>query len=112
MQLITAYYLSERQSDALDAYQRLKSTLADDLGSDPGPSVRTLHERIRFWLRRPGSADSRTTRSCSTTPATATASASATASSPSRLASPRLRDRCGSADDFADGSCVGTPTRH
>ena len=45
-QLITAYYLSERQSDALDAYQRLKSTLADDLGIDPGPSVRTLHERI------------------------------------------------------------------
>lgn len=45
-QLITAYYLSERQSDALDAYQRLKSTLADDLGIDPGPTVRTLHERI------------------------------------------------------------------
>jgi DNA-binding SARP family transcriptional activator len=45
-QLITAYYLAERQSDALDAFQRLKSTLADDLGIDPGPSVRTLHERI------------------------------------------------------------------
>ena len=45
-QLITAYYLSERQSDALDAFQRLKSTLADDLGIDPGPTVRTLHERI------------------------------------------------------------------
>jgi DNA-binding SARP family transcriptional activator len=48
-QLITAYYLAERQSDALDAYQRLKSTLADDLGIDPGPSARALHERI---LRR------------------------------------------------------------
>ena len=35
-QLITAYYASERQSEALDAYQRLKSTLADDLGIDPG----------------------------------------------------------------------------
>lgn len=45
-QLMTAYYLSERQSDALDAYQRLKSTLADDLGIDPGPSVRALHQRI------------------------------------------------------------------
>jgi hypothetical protein len=45
-QLITAYYLSDRQSDALDAYQRLKSTLADDLGIDPGPSVRDLHGRI------------------------------------------------------------------
>ena len=36
IQLITAYYLSERQSDALDAFQRLKTTLADDLGIDPG----------------------------------------------------------------------------
>src|SRR6201993_1670808 len=45
-QLITAYYLTERQSDALDAYQRLKSTLADDLGIDPGPTIRALHERI------------------------------------------------------------------
>jgi DNA-binding SARP family transcriptional activator len=45
-QLITAYYLAERQSDALDAYQRLKSTLADHLGIDPGPSVRALHGRI------------------------------------------------------------------
>jgi len=45
-QLITAYYVAERQSDALDAYQRLKTTLADDLGIDPGPTVRALHERI------------------------------------------------------------------
>jgi SARP family transcriptional regulator, regulator of embCAB operon len=45
-QLITAYYLAERQSEALDAFQRLKTTLADDLGIDPGPTVRALHERI------------------------------------------------------------------
>jgi DNA-binding SARP family transcriptional activator len=45
-QLITAYYQSERQSEALDAYQRLKTTLADDLGIDPGRTVRALHERI------------------------------------------------------------------
>lgn len=45
-QLITAYYLADRQSDALDAFQRLKKTLADDLGIDPGPTVRSLHERI------------------------------------------------------------------
>jgi len=45
-QLITAYYIAERQSEALDAYQRLKATLADDLGIDPGPTVRNLHERI------------------------------------------------------------------
>jgi len=45
-QLITAYYLADRQSDALNAFQRLKTTLADDLGIDPGPTVRSLHERI------------------------------------------------------------------
>ena len=45
-QLITAYYVAERQSDALDAYRRLKTNLAENLGIDPGPTVRSLHERI------------------------------------------------------------------
>jgi SARP family transcriptional regulator, regulator of embCAB operon len=45
-QLITAYYVTERQSDALGAYRRLKTTLADGLGIDPGPTVSDLHERI------------------------------------------------------------------
>lgn len=36
-QLITAYYLAERQSDALAAYRRVKSVLAEDLGIDPDP---------------------------------------------------------------------------
>ena len=45
-QLITAYYLADRQSDALDAYLRLKALLAEDLGIDPGWTIRELHERI------------------------------------------------------------------
>jgi DNA-binding SARP family transcriptional activator len=45
-QLITAYYLAERQSDALEAYRRLKDTLAEDLGIDPGPTVQALYGRI------------------------------------------------------------------
>jgi SARP family transcriptional regulator, regulator of embCAB operon len=45
-QLITAYYVTERQSDALGAYRRLKTALADGLGIDPGPTVNALHERI------------------------------------------------------------------
>ena len=45
-QLITAYYETERQSDALAAYRRLKAVLAQDLGIDPGPTVSALHERI------------------------------------------------------------------
>jgi len=45
-QLITAYYLNERQYDALEAYGRLKTTLADELGIDPGPTLRSLQQRI------------------------------------------------------------------
>ena len=45
-QLITAYYIAERQSDALDAYRRLKTALSDDLGIEPGPTIRALHGRI------------------------------------------------------------------
>ena len=45
-QLITAYYLIDRQSDALDAYHRLKTTLAEDLGVDPGPTVQMLYDNI------------------------------------------------------------------
>jgi DNA-binding SARP family transcriptional activator len=45
-QLITAYYLADRQSDALDAYLRLKNLLAEDLGIDPGWTIRELYERI------------------------------------------------------------------
>jgi SARP family transcriptional regulator, regulator of embCAB operon len=45
-QLITAYYLTDRQSDALAAYRRVKETLAEDLGIDPGPNLRALNERV------------------------------------------------------------------
>jgi SARP family transcriptional regulator, regulator of embCAB operon len=45
-QLMTAYYVTERQSDALGAYRRLKTALAEGLGIDPGPTVTALHERI------------------------------------------------------------------
>ena len=45
-QLITAYYIVGRQSDALDAYARLKATLADDLGIDPNATLRELHGKI------------------------------------------------------------------
>jgi DNA-binding SARP family transcriptional activator len=45
-QLITAYYLTDRQSDALAAFRRVKQTLADDLGIDPGQNLRALNDRI------------------------------------------------------------------
>ncbi len=45
-QLMTAYYLAGRQSDALDAYLRLKTRLAEDLGIDPGLELRELYEQV------------------------------------------------------------------
>ncbi len=45
-QLITAYYVAERQSDALEAYRRVKSVLAEELGIDPGPTLSALHARV------------------------------------------------------------------
>jgi DNA-binding SARP family transcriptional activator len=45
-QLLTAYYVAERQSDALDAYRRLKTVLAEELGIDPGPTIEALYVRI------------------------------------------------------------------
>ncbi|MEB4210215.1 BTAD domain-containing putative transcriptional regulator [Mycobacterium sp. 94-17] len=45
-QLMTAYYLTDRQSEALAAYRRVQKSLADDLGIDPGPNLRALNDRI------------------------------------------------------------------
>jgi SARP family transcriptional regulator, regulator of embCAB operon len=45
-QLITAYYLADRQSDALAAYRRVKTTLADDLGIEPVQALSDLNEQI------------------------------------------------------------------
>jgi DNA-binding SARP family transcriptional activator len=45
-QLIIAHYVAERQADALDAYRRVKTALAHDLGIEPGPTLRALHESI------------------------------------------------------------------
>ncbi|MCX8557376.1 BTAD domain-containing putative transcriptional regulator [Mycolicibacterium mucogenicum] len=45
-QLITAYYSCGRQADALEAFRRVKSILAEDLGIDPGAAITTLQQRI------------------------------------------------------------------
>ncbi len=53
-QLMTALYRSGRQADALAAYQRLRRTLADELGLVPGPALRDLETAI---LRQDSSLD-------------------------------------------------------
>lgn len=45
-QLITAYYGSGRQADALSAYQAFRAELADELGLDPSPRLVELEHRI------------------------------------------------------------------
>jgi DNA-binding SARP family transcriptional activator len=44
--LIVALYRAGRQSDALQAYQRVRALLGDELGIEPGPALRELEGAI------------------------------------------------------------------
>jgi predicted ATPase/DNA-binding SARP family transcriptional activator len=44
--LVTALYRAGRQGEALAAYQRVRTTLADELGLDPGPRLQRLEQQV------------------------------------------------------------------
>ncbi|MFE2165122.1 BTAD domain-containing putative transcriptional regulator [Streptomyces sp. NPDC059447] len=45
-QLMTALYRSERLPEALRAYARVRRTLIEELGVEPGPRLRALHRQL------------------------------------------------------------------
>jgi predicted ATPase/DNA-binding SARP family transcriptional activator len=44
--LMVALYRDGRQAEALATYQRARTTLADEVGVDPGPHLRTLEQQV------------------------------------------------------------------
>jgi DNA-binding SARP family transcriptional activator len=44
--LMHALYKSSRQAEALVAFDTMRRRLRDELGIDPGPALRTMHQRI------------------------------------------------------------------
>lgn len=45
-QLMLAHYRSGRQTDALDVWRRARTTLVEQIGVEPGPGLRRLHQAI------------------------------------------------------------------
>ncbi|MFE9534743.1 BTAD domain-containing putative transcriptional regulator [Streptomyces sp. NPDC006691] len=88
--LIVALYRCRRQGEALQAYERLRRKLADELGVDPTPPLQALHQRILTADPALMAPD----------PGPVPASASASAQAPAPAPDPETR---------ASGTSSGTP---
>jgi ABC-type branched-subunit amino acid transport system substrate-binding protein/DNA-binding SARP family transcriptional activator len=81
-QLILALYRSGRQGDALGAFHRARNTLVEELGIDPTPEVRRLHEMV---LRQDPALDLRPMREYVVVPEQAVATTDAAPRGPARI---------------------------
>ncbi|MGV4984642.1 BTAD domain-containing putative transcriptional regulator [Streptomyces sp. NRAIS4] len=72
-QLMTALHRGGRQADALSVYDEGRRLLTTDLGIDPGPALRTLHQQILTGTVPHPEAPERPTTHITAPPATATA---------------------------------------
>lgn len=57
--LMLGLYLAGRQAEALQAYETTRRRLGEELGVDPGPSLRAMHQRVLQGDRRLMSASAR-----------------------------------------------------
>ncbi|SDF66793.1 DNA-binding transcriptional activator of the SARP family [Lentzea fradiae] len=53
-QFVHALHQAGRPREALAAYEEIRTHLADDLGVEPGPSLRDLHDRLLTPVSLPG----------------------------------------------------------
>ena len=110
-QRMLALYRSGRQAEALEAYREARATLVEQIGVEPGPELRRLHEAILRQdpsLDPPGQEPSRRRRWSGAMPSLRTCAVSGAGLAPARARACSSRDRRGSA---RRGSCRSSPTR-
>lgn len=90
-QLLVALYRSGRAAEALQQYDRLRRTFTEELGTDPSPATRTIHQQILDETLPMTETSSRT----SATVSVGAEPAPAEASRPVRQLPPEVPDFCG-----------------